>query len=114
MIKKIDVPYEFEDNDASASAFGWRFQENAGIFLFLECIDTAQSLAIETRHQDIELIFNDRAIYAQAKALQDINKTGTENAKFRDAVVSLAKTIINPQDSLLYISNLKEPIDGER
>ena len=36
----------------------------------LNTIDTAQLLAIETRHQDIELIFNDRAIYAQAKAMK--------------------------------------------
>ena len=35
MISKLDVEYIFEDNDSSASEFGWDFQENAGIFLFL-------------------------------------------------------------------------------
>lgn len=114
MIKKMNLPYKYEDNDASASAFGWEFQQNAGIFLFLSYIESAEFVAIESKNQDIELVLNDRKIYAQAKALQNENTVGTENKKFRDAIVSLAKTVIQTEDELLYVSNLKAPIDNER
>lgn len=86
MISKLDVEYIFEDNDSSASEFGWDFQENAGIFLFLHYIKEAQSVAIESKNQDIEIKFQDKTIYAQAKALQDSTQTGTENTKLRDAM----------------------------
>ena len=42
-IERIEVDYDFEDNDASYSAFGWDFQVNAGIFLFLRFIKEADS-----------------------------------------------------------------------
>lgn len=114
MIDKLDVEYKFEDNDSSASEFGWDFQENAGIFLFLHYISEAQSVAVESKNQDIEIKFQDRTIYAQAKALQDSTQTGTENAKLRDAMASLAKVNIIDDDWLFYISNLSAPIDGEK
>lgn len=114
MIDKLDVEYKFEDNDSSASEFGWDFQENAGIFLFLHYISEAQSVAIESKNQDIEIKFQNKTIYAQAKALQNSTQTGTENTKLRDAMVSLAKVNINEGDLLLYISNLSAPIDGEK
>ena len=114
MIDKLDVEYKFEDNDSSASEFGWDFQENAGIFLFLHYIREAQSVAVESKNQDIEIKFQDKTIYAQAKALQDSTQTGTENTKLRDAMVSLAKVNIIDGDLLFYISNLSAPIDGEK
>ena len=114
MISKLDVDYIFEDNDSSASEFGWDFQENAGIFLFLHYIKEAQSVAVESKNQDIEIKFQDKTIYAQAKALQDSTQAGTENAKLRDAMVSLAKVNIIDGDLLFYISNLSAPIDGEK
>lgn len=114
MISKLDVEYIFEDNDASASEFGWDFQENAGIFLFLHYIKEAQSVAVESKNQDIEIKFQDKTIYAQAKALQDSTQIGTENVKLRDAMASLAKVNIIDGDLLFYISNLSAPIDGEK
>lgn len=114
MVKRIDTEYIFEDNDASSSEFGWDFQENAGIFLFLHYLQDVDSIAIESKYQDIEIIGKDGIIYAQAKALQNEQTMGTENAKLRDTLVSLAKLNINAQDSIIYISNLYAPIDGEK
>lgn len=105
MIDKLDVEYKFEDNDSSASEFGWDFQENAGIFLFLHYISEAQSVAIESKNQDIEIKFQDKTIYAQAKALQNSTQTGTENTKLRDAMVSLAKGIDVTTDEILSQCN---------
>lgn len=114
MIKRWDIEYEFEDNDASYAAFGWDFQINAGIYLFLDNIVVAKEVAVESKYQDIEMILDDRTVYAQAKALQDENTKNTENAKLRDALVSLAKVKVKENDLLIYISNLKAPIDGEK
>ena len=40
-------------NDASASSFGWNFQANAGIFLFLKYMPDAADIKIESISQDI-------------------------------------------------------------
>lgn len=114
MANHLDVEYEFEDNDASASAFGWDFQVNAGVYLFLHYIKQAESVIVESKYQDIEIVFSDKTLYAQAKALQDENTIGTENKKLKDAIVSLAKVSKNSEDDIVYISNLRAPINGER
>lgn len=115
MDNHLDVDYIFEDNDASASAFGWDFQANAGIFLFLKYIKEVDSIMIETKYQDIEIKLKKGIIYAQAKALQDESKEGSENSKLRDALVSLSKiTNIDDDDKIVYISNLNAPINGEK
>ena len=63
-----DDIYEF-DNDASASSFGWDFQANAGIFLFLKLFADAKDIKIESKKQDIEITLNDSSkVFAQAKS----------------------------------------------
>lgn len=114
MISRLNVEYEFDDNDASSSFFGWDFQINAGIYLFLNYIDKAQLLAVESMHQDIEMVLDDKTVYAQAKALQDEQTVGTEATKLRDAIVSLAKINSHDTDLMIYISNLRAPIDGDK
>ena len=113
-IERMELDYDFEDNDASYSAFGWDFQVNAGIFLFLRYIKEADSIVIESKYQDIELSLKTKKIYAQAKSLQSESGTRNENAKLRDALVSLAKVKTEEQDLLIYISNLSAPIDNEK
>ena len=114
MAKYLNVEYEFEDNDASFAEFGWDFQSNAGLYLFLHFIKEANSVIIESKNQDIEIELTDRILYAQAKALQDENTINTENAKLRDALVSLAKVNSHLNDKLVYISNLCAPINKEK
>lgn len=113
-IERIEVDYDFEDNDASYGAFGWDFQVNAGIFLFLRFIKDADSIAIESKYQDIELSLKTKKIYAQAKSLQSESGSRNENGKLRDALVSLAKVKTEETDLLIYISNLCAPIDNEK
>ena len=56
-------------NDASASSFGWNFQANAGIFLFLKYMPDAADIKIESISQDIEItLIDERKVFAQAKA----------------------------------------------
>lgn len=115
MAEHHDVDYVFEDNDASYGAFGWDFQANAGLFLFLKYIKGAVSIKVESRNQDIEIKLNNGNIYAQAKALQDdSSENKNENMKLRDAIISLVKVKCNSNDRLIYISNLGAPISNDR
>lgn len=94
------------DNDASASSFGWNFQANAGIFLFLHYIDEANSLKIESKLQDIEIVLKDRKILAQAKSAQDPSLDKGKKEKFKDALISIAKSSgREPKAQFIYISN---------
>lgn len=95
-------------NDASASSFGWNFQANAGIFLFLKYIQNATDIKIESKLQDIEItLINGSKILAQAKSAQDYTAAKDKKEKFKDAIVSLAR---NPQNNnqLIYISNIPD------
>ena len=115
--KRLDINLGFEDledNDASASSFGWDFQENAGIYLFINFIKDCKSIKIETRYQDIEIkLNNDTYIFAQAKAIQNIDNTSSKSTKLQNALLSLAKTPSNAEDLLIYISNIPAPITGD-
>lgn len=97
-------------NDASASSFGWNFQANAGIFLFLKYFKNANEIKIESASQDIEITLDDGCkVFAQAKSAQDYSICKDKKEKFKDAIISLVR---NPQDKniLIYISNIPDTI----
>ena len=113
MSERLDIENPFYDNDASASAFGWDFQVNAAIFLFLKYIDEVKTIKVEGKYQDIEIEKVDKHfIYAQAKSVQD-GSISHRTEKLEDAIISLAKTPATSEDSLLYISNYSAPIKRE-
>ena len=96
------------DNDASASSFGWNFQTNAGIFLFLKYMPEVTDIKIESKSQDIEMTLgHDRKVFAQAKSSQDYTAIKDQKEKFKDAIISLAR---NPYEGnqLIYISNIPD------
>lgn len=95
------------DNDASASSFGWNFQANAGIFLFLHYIKDAKELKIESKLQDIEItLCNNNKILAQAKSAQDPSIDKAKKTKFKKALISIAKSSEKePNAHFIYISN---------
>lgn len=102
------------DNDASASSFGWNFQSNAGIFLFLHYIDNAENLVIESKLQDIEITLrNQEKILAQAKSSQEPSNDKAKKEKFKDAIISIAKTSKKePNAHFIYISNEPNTFDS--
>lgn len=101
-------------NDASASSFGWNFQSNAGIFLFLKYIKDADSIKIESKLQDIEInLSNGNKILAQAKSSQDYTIATNKKEKFKDAIISLAK-FSSDGEQLIYISNIPDTFDSAK
>ena len=112
MKKRLNIENPLYDGDASASAFGWQFQVDAAIFLFLYYIDEIEEIVVEGKYQDIELLCkNNRHIYAQAKSVQN-GSLDNRSKKMEDAIISLAKTSadISQGDSLIYVSNYEAPI----
>lgn len=112
MKNRLNVDNPFFDGNASASAFGWQFQVDAAIFLFLYYIDEVDEIVVEGKYQDIELLCkNSRHIYAQAKSIHN-GSLDNRSSKLEDAIISLVKTPadLNKGDELLYISNYEAPI----
>ena len=101
-------------NDASASSFGWNFQSNAGIFLFLKYLKEVESIKIESKLQDIEIYLSGGGrILAQAKSSQDYTIATDKKEKFKDALISLAKFSAYG-DQLIYISNIPDTLDSAK
>lgn len=112
MDNRLNIDNPFYDGNASASAFGWQFQVDAAIFLFLYYIDEVDEIVVEGKYQDIELLCkNSKHIYAQAKSIHN-GSLDNRNTKLEDAIISLAKTPadLSKGDELLYISNYEAPI----
>lgn len=98
------------DNDASSSSFGWNFQVNAGIFLFLYYIKDADYIKIESSLQDIEIkLKSNITILSQAKSAQDYSICTSKKSKFKDAIISLSKTK-NKGDKFIYICNIPDTL----
>ena len=57
MDDEMELDFSF-DNDASASSFGWNFQVNAGIFLFLHYIKEAKATRTGGVGTEVTLEFN--------------------------------------------------------
>ena len=101
-------------NDASASSFGWNFQSNAGIFLFLKYIKESESIKVESRLQDIEIkLTNGKKVLAQAKSAQDYSIVKNKKEKFKDAIVSFARNL-DDGAQLIYISNIPDTFDSAK
>jgi|GEM_PF-1684342 len=112
MDDEMELDFSF-DNDASASSFGWNFQVNAGIFLFLHYIKEAKAIKVESKYEDIEITLKDcKKVFAQAKSSQDECSVGSAKGKFKDAIISLSKIPMQDGNILIYISNIREPIKG--
>lgn len=112
MEKRLIIDNPFYDGNASSSAFGWEFQVDAAIFLFVKYIDQVERIVVEGKYQDIELICKgNKHVFAQAKSVSN-GSNDNRKRKLEDAIISLAKTPAdkNLEDDLLYVSNYSAPI----
>lgn len=92
-----------KNRNASAAAFGWRFQVNAALVLFIKNIENAVSVRVEGKNQDIEIkLIDDSYIYGQAKA-RATNDPGYRSAhRFKEAMPTLMDNYKEGNSSLLY------------
>lgn len=95
------------NRNASFSEFGWEFQTNAAIVLFIRNIEDASSVRVEGVHEDIEINMDDgTVIYAQAKARAG-NEPGKGSTNRLDgALKTLADDIVQGNyRELIYVTN---------
>ena len=101
--------------DASASAFGWRFQVVVGIILSLHNIQELESVEIEGDTEDIELRFHDKdPEYIQVKAVQRNPVDARDNEKATLAMNTLINTsniTTGKYSKLVYVANFRNPLD---
>ena len=106
-----------KNTDASASAFGWRFQIIAGIILSIHNIKEIKFVEIEGSTEDIELYFSDKdPAYIQSKAIQGniFDKTDVAATKATMAMNTLINTSNRTEgkySELMYVVNFRNPLN---
>jgi hypothetical protein len=102
--------------NASASAFGWDFQVNAGIVLMLMNIKEANSVKIEGEAEDIEITLVDgKKLFAQAKGVFDPDDYSHVNDKLSEALRTLNNAASSPDTKhLCYVTNSPNPFNNVR
>ena len=105
-----------KDRNASASAFGWAFQVGAGIKLMLENVEEFTALKMEGKDDDIEITLPNGKIYAQAKAVTQMNQQNTANDNLRKSLGTLSDDVKKNSDfvQLIYITNILNPLSNSR
>lgn len=106
------------DRSATATVFGFSFQANAAIVLFLENIKDANTIRLESPYEDIDITLNDGThILAQAKAIEDpVHDFRNINRNVKKSIQSLSEGYQKLLDdnctckSLIYITNSRRPI----
>ncbi|MCL2033487.1 MAG: hypothetical protein FWG94_02020 [Oscillospiraceae bacterium] len=79
-----------KNTNASPIIFGWDFQINAAIILFLENIKEVKSIRVEGMTEDIEITLNNgRSIYSQSKAVERENDYTNVLKKLKEAIITL-------------------------
>lgn len=103
-----------KSSNATAAAFGWDFQSNAGIVLMLHNLRRAKSVRIEG-DEDVEVhLENGKRIYAQAKGVQDPDDTSHVIDKLEGAIRTLSDAARHGNvESLVYVTNSPNPFNDK-
>ena len=102
---------ETPNRNATPVIFGWDFQINAAIVLFLHDIENIDAVRVEGALEDIQVYKNDSIVLAQCKAV-------TQEGDYRSVVSNLKKALESLYDGsknaacveLIYITNSDRPL----
>lgn len=103
--------------NASYSLFGWDFQINAAIFIFLKNLKIIDKVRLEGKLQDIEFIKKDKTkIFAQAKAVFNEEDEANVLAKLKSALISLNEAQMKDDscNQILYVTNSPNPFKKDK
>lgn len=101
------------NRNAGAVIFGFDYQIDAAICLFVRNIKLIEKIKVEGKYEDIEQILSDGSIiYCQVKSVIDVTKDSKQvkKQKLKTALTSLADCELNSNDKLIYCSNQKDPL----
>lgn len=105
---------ETPNRNATPVAFGWDFQINAAIILFLQDIENVDAVRVEGKLEDIQVYKDHSLVLAQCKAV-------TQEGDYRSVVSNLKKALESLYDGskktacveLIYITNSDRPLGIE-
>lgn len=107
-----------KNRNSTASSFGWSFQVNAALFLFLEYLKTAKSLRVEGKDEDIVIVLSDNTkIYAQAKSTIKPDDIASKQKidKLSEALETLNDDFEKKDSKIfIYITNFSNPTTAEK
>ena len=106
------------DRRANSVVFGFDFQVNAAIVLFLENISEIESVRLEGNYEDVELGLSDgRYVFAQAKA---VTNASSDFSHVRENLKKSLKTLAEANDKskqraekLILITNSPNPFNDD-
>lgn len=101
---------------ADAVVFGFDFQVNAAIVLFLENVKDVKSLRLEGNYEDIEIELDDgEYVLAQAKAVEKASDDFTNVRKnMKKAIISLSEADHRANaKELIMVTNSPNPFNDE-
>lgn len=102
--------------NASYELFGWDFQVNAAIFIFLKNIKNIDKVRLEGKLQDIEFIKKDSSkIFAQAKAIYKVDDYKNVIANLKSSIKSLddAQKRDSTCNEIIYVTNTPNPFNKD-
>lgn len=100
-----------KSRNAGSVIFGFDYQVDAAICLFLRDIEKIKKIKVEGKFEDIEeFIDDDSVIYCQVKSVHNPQKYNALTKKLKDAIESLSDCPIINNDSLRYCSNQIDPL----
>ena len=102
-------------SNATPSLFGWDFQINAAIILFLDNISNVEYMRLEGATEDIEIKLDDgKFIYAQAKSVIDPHDYTHVKNKLQEALTTLNEASkIDNCKSIIYTTNSPNPFSNK-
>ena len=102
---------DMKSGNAGAVIFGFQFQIDAAICLFIRNIKNISIMKVEGRFQDVEFYLNNNSIiYCQVKSIHNPKTTKKNHNKLIEAIKSLVKCKLNHGDVLMFCSNQFEPL----
>lgn len=99
------------DTNAQASALGWDFQSSLALFFVVDDIKNLESVKVEGKTEDIELVYNNGStIFIQAKSQLDPYNSNTTNLHLKNGIKTLINTSQeNEYTYLIYGTNINNP-----
>ena len=102
--------------NASYTLFGWDFQVNAAIFIFLKNLKNIDKVRLEGKLQDVEFIKKDNSkIFAQAKSIYKYDDYTNVISNLKSALKSLDEA--QEKDPLcnevIYVTNTPNPFNSD-
>lgn len=110
-----ELSQDKKDSNASSSLFGWDFQINAAISLFIENIERVDTVRLEGGKEDIEIKLNNgKTIYAQAKSVERRDDYSNIISKLSKGLVTLNNgNKEQDAEKLIYITNSPNPFNNK-